>query len=274
MQRPKTFKRGRLVLVLMAGGIGYLIGGWQTVALHSADLSAAEAVAQRFPQAWQDASAVTKASAASSAINMSAASPSAARTMGDTRLALFSPVPMVPQVVPPQALQAAAENAPQAVAPPTVQMAALEQAGPSPLPMVTAPPRPPAAAQTTDARTAVAAAAAAAAARHRANRPGYLLDDAQIASIKHRLNLTPDQEQMWPAVEAALRNIAYAKAKEEHRRGSADTVQAAAVDPDSAEVQGLKSAAVPLIMSFNSEQKEEVRNLAHVMGLDQLATQF
>jgi hypothetical protein len=39
-------------------------------------------------------------------------------------------------------------------------------------------------------------------------------------------------------------------------------------------VQGLKSAAVPLIMSFNSEQKEEVRNLAHVMGLDQLASQF
>jgi len=27
-------------------------------------------------------------------------------------------------------------------------------------------------------------------------------------------------------------------------------------------------------MSFNSEQKDEVRNLAHVMGLDQLATQF
>lgn len=271
MRRPKTFKRGRMVSVLMAGGIGYLIGGWQTAALRSADLSAAEAVAQRFPQAWKDASPVTKAFAASSAMNVSAASPSAARTMGDTRLALFSPEPMVPQVVPPQALQAA-ENAPQAVAQPTVQMAALEQAGPSPLPVVSAPPRPPAAAQTNDARTA--AAVAAAAARHRANRPGYLLDDAQIASIKHRLNLTPDQEHMWPAVEAALRNIAYAKAREERRRGGADAVQAAAVDPDSAEVQGLKSAAVPLIMSFSAEQKEEVRNLAHVMGLDQLATQF
>ena len=48
--------------------------------------------------------------------------------------------------------------------------------------------------------------------------------------------------------------------------------QAAAIDPNA--VQGLKSAAVPLILSFNSEQKEEVRNLAHVMGLDQLASQF
>jgi len=27
-------------------------------------------------------------------------------------------------------------------------------------------------------------------------------------------------------------------------------------------------------MSFNSEQKDEVRNLAHVMGLDQLASEF
>jgi hypothetical protein len=39
-------------------------------------------------------------------------------------------------------------------------------------------------------------------------------------------------------------------------------------------VQGLKSAAIPLIMSFNAEQKDEVRSLAHVMGLDQLASQF
>jgi len=29
-----------------------------------------------------------------------------------------------------------------------------------------------------------------------------------------------------------------------------------------------------LIMSFNDEQKQEVRDVAHVMGLDQLAAQF
>ena len=45
-----------------------------------------------------------------------------------------------------------------------------------------------------------------------------MLNDAQIASIKARLHLTPDQERMWPAVEAALRNIAYAKAREPSRR--------------------------------------------------------
>ena len=63
-----------------------------------------------------------------------------------------------------------------------------------------------------------------------------MLDDAQIASIKERLHLTPDQEQMWPAVEAALRNIAYTRAQQA-RSGAAlrQHVQAAAVDPDSAE---------------------------------------
>ena len=105
------------------------------------------------------------------------------------------------------------------------------------------------------------------------NRPGFMLDDAQIASIKERLHLTPDQEQMWPAVEAALRNIAYTRAQQARRRGvSGDTTQVADIDPES--VEGLKSAAVPLIMSFDDEQKQQVRDLAHVMGLDQLASQF
>jgi hypothetical protein len=105
-----------------------------------------------------------------------------------------------------------------------------------------------------------------------ASRPGYILDDAQIASIKQRLHLTPDQESMWPAVEAALRNMAYKRSQQAAARGATRNAQAAAVDAEA--VQGLKSAAVPLIMSFNAEQKEEVRSLAHVMGLDQLAAQF
>jgi hypothetical protein len=103
-------------------------------------------------------------------------------------------------------------------------------------------------------------------------RPGYILDDSQIASIKERLHLTPDQEQMWPAVEAALRNMAYQRAQQAGARGTARNAQVAAVDPEA--VQGLKAAAVPLIMSFSTEQKDEVRSLAHVMGLDQLAAQF
>ncbi len=114
-----------------------------------------------------------------------------------------------------------------------------------------------------------------AAAAHRTlnERPGFVLNDSQIASIKQRLHLTPDQEEMWPAVEAALRNLAYTRARVA-RGGAAANAQIAQADPNSPEVQGLKSAAIPLLMSFNSEQKDEVRNLAHVMGLDQLASQF
>jgi hypothetical protein len=77
---------------------------------------------------------------------------------------------------------------------------------------------------------------------------------------------------MWPAVEVALRHMAYKRTQQASARGAARNVQTAAVDPEA--VEGLKSAAVPLIMSFSSEQKEEVRSLAHVMGLDQLASQF
>jgi len=265
MQRRKTRKRGRMVPVLIVGGIGYLIGGWQTAALRSTDPSAAQSVALRFPQDWNAASLAMKSSApppATTKVN-------AANAATNAQLALFSPQPMVPQAIPSAVSPAAADDASQTAAQPAAQTAALEIASPLPAPAAREPARPPSAApQLSEAKPATVAA------RHRADRPGYLLDDAQIASIKRRLNMTPDQERMWPAVEVALRNIAYAKPREDHRRGAAPAVQTAAVDPDSAEVQGLKSAAVPLIMSFNAEQKEEVRNLAHVMGLDQLATQF
>ena len=78
---------------------------------------------------------------------------------------------------------------------------------------------------------------------------------------------------MWPAVEAALHNIAYTRTGAAHRRGASGT-QVASLDPDSLEVQGLKAAAIPLLMSFSDEQKTEVRGLAHVMGLDNLASEF
>ena len=67
-------------------------------------------------------------------------------------------------------------------------------------------------------------------------------------------------------------NIAALLWLQQRFRGRSRNAQTAAVDPDA--VQGLKSAAVPLIMSFSAEQKQEVRSIAHVIGLDQFATQF
>jgi hypothetical protein len=46
------------------------------------------------------------------------------------------------------------------------------------------------------------------------------------------------------------------------------------IDASSAEVQQLKSAALPLIMRLNEEQKREVKMLAYVMGLEAVASQF
>jgi hypothetical protein len=253
MRRRQAFKRGRVLSIVVAGFAGYVIGGWNGSVPRSPELSAAQAVALRFPQDLDDASPVTVAFA--TAAN--------AAEMGNTRVALFSPQPMLRQASAPQAsvqqAPAAQLPAPQA----TVQMASAAQTAVLPQPAPA-----PATRRGSDIKPVAAAV------HNRNDRPGFMLNDAQIASIKTRLNLTPDQEQMWPAVEAALRNIAYTRSREAHRRSAPATTQVASADADGVDVRDLKSAAIPLIMSFNSEQKDEVRNLAHVMGLDQLATQF
>jgi hypothetical protein len=104
--------------------------------------------------------------------------------------------------------------------------------------------------------------------------PTYaILSDEQIASVKERMNLTPYQEQQWPAIEIALRKIA-AKL---NRNAKGDTkggaeVTPASIDPDSPEVQDLKSAAMPLLFTLSEDQKREVRSLARVIGLDAVAS--
>jgi hypothetical protein len=95
-----------------------------------------------------------------------------------------------------------------------------------------------------------------------------LLSDAQIAGIKDRLKLSPDQESYWPGVENALHAIA----RKLHATRQADPHAAmAAIDPDSAEVQQLKSAAMPLLFQLREDQKREVRALARLIGLEQVA---
>ena len=249
MRRRTASKRGRVLPLLAACAFGYVTGAWHVAALREAGhSSAADVVAQRFPQEWKQPPAVTLAAVRN------------ARTDPD----LFSPAPMAPpaqsQSSTEQPVEKSATLAPERL----VQTASLEAIAPSAANAADLSPRP--------AAGAAARPPAAAARPTAASRVGYILDEAQIASIKTRLHLTPDQERMWPAVEAALRNMAYKRTQQAAARGTARNVQAAAVDPEA--VEGLKSAAVPLIMSFSSEQKEEVRSLAHVMGLDQLTSQF
>ncbi len=96
-----------------------------------------------------------------------------------------------------------------------------------------------------------------------------LLSDAQIAGIKARLKLSSSQESYWPGVEAALRNIAR-KIHTTHQ--SNPNASAASLDPDSEEVQQLKSAAMPLLFQLRDDQKEEVRKLARLIGLEKVAS--
>jgi hypothetical protein len=138
------------------------------------------------------------------------------------------------------------------------------------------PPRPPATAApatmaqhaTPPARPATSAAPTSAS--------NALLNAAQIASLHERLKLSSYQQQMWPPVEAALREITYHQDRNDKSRKSSYRTdrQPALIDTSSAEVQRLKSAAIPLIMSMNEDQKQEVRTMARLMGLEQLASQF
>jgi hypothetical protein len=95
-----------------------------------------------------------------------------------------------------------------------------------------------------------------------------LLSDGQIAGIKDRLKLSSSQEYYWPAVETALRAVAR---KIHATRQGAPKPGSMPIDPDSDEVQQLKSAAMPLLWQLRDDQKDEVRKLARLIGLDRVA---
>jgi len=62
-------------------------------------------------------------------------------------------------------------------------------------------------------------------------------------------------------------------ARKLHATRQTDTAASAAqLDPDSPEVQQLKSAAMPLLFQLREDQKEEVRKLARIIGLDKIAS--
>jgi hypothetical protein len=96
-----------------------------------------------------------------------------------------------------------------------------------------------------------------------------LLSDVQIAGIKERLKLSSDQESYWPAVESALRAVA----RKIHATRKADpNTTGVPIDPDAEEVQQLKSAAMPLLFQLREDQKQEVRTLARIIGLERVAS--
>ncbi|KRR10505.1 hypothetical protein CQ12_10260 [Bradyrhizobium jicamae] len=107
-----------------------------------------------------------------------------------------------------------------------------------------------------------------AAAKPQPQKSYALLSDVQIAGIKDRLKLSASQESYWPPVETALRAVAR---KIHAGRQANPNAPGVPIDPDSAEVQQLKSAAMPLLFQLREDQKSEVRSLARIIGLDKVA---
>jgi hypothetical protein len=117
--------------------------------------------------------------------------------------------------------------------------------------------------------TAIPADKPKAAAKPAVQKSYALLSDIQIAGIKERLKLSAAQEQHWPGVETALRAVAR---KIHATRQANPNATGAPIDPEWAEVQQLKSVAMPLLFQLREDQKREVRSLAHIIGLGSVAS--
>ncbi len=239
-----------------AAGIAGLIGGLSMRASQLShhqrteiNLSAAEVISFRFPNDWHDGESASEDTAQTAATAASAPTPARYAVASATSMpVVFNPKPMHEAVAPAPVL----EPEP---APPWI-MAAIP-----PLPK----PRPNfeashSTAAATAANTATAPIKHAAVAPKPKAQSNAVLNGAQIASIKRRLNLSPDQERYWPAVEAELRKMEYKK--------DSKGTRTAAIDTSKMNVEGLRNAGFPLVMSFSDDQRRELKSLAHLLGLE------
>ena len=249
--------------------IGGLVAGWGASPAETVAMSPADVVALRFPPDWNDDAADTTA-----AVPAMPAGAYALASAGERETSLlFDPRPSFPQV-PPKADRTAAPLAAAKIVEIGNEPRSESRSESKSEPKAQAKIEPKPAAVASEPKPArVAAATPEPRPAPRAHKDsGALFNAAQLASIKSRLRLAPNQEEYWPAVESALRDIGW-KAAHDGKGGSRPS-QVATIDPNSDEVQRLKSAAFPLIMSMNEDQKREVRMLAQVMGLTQVAASF
>jgi zinc resistance-associated protein len=102
--------------------------------------------------------------------------------------------------------------------------------------------------------------------------------DARIAAVHAGLKLTPEQEKNWPAVEAALRDMAKQRSERFAARASADkpadpierlNLRADAMTQQGAALKKLADAAGPLYKSLDDGQKHRLLVLAKLGGPEQ-----
>ena len=105
--------------------------------------------------------------------------------------------------------------------------------------------------------------------------------DARVAALKAGLKLTPEQEKNWPAVEAAIRDLAKQRADSAAARLAAQTGDNARPRPDAIErlrrgadamttraaaLKHLADAAEPLYKSLDESQKHRFGMLLRMGG--------
>lgn len=97
--------------------------------------------------------------------------------------------------------------------------------------------------------------------------------DARIAALHAGLQLTPDQEKNWPAVESALRDLAKQRSERFAARASADrpkdplarlSVRADALTQRGTALKKVADAAGPLYKSLDDAQKHRFMILARL----------
>jgi hypothetical protein len=235
-------------LALLGGaGIGGLAAGFNsraglpagpsaTVAATLAEIPPSETVNLRFPANW------TEAAGEPAPRTLAFASADGGITLFNPRS--FSPIAEAHAAVAPSATEAPVKAKPSAQAAAPRPAAEAAASGPAKIALASASSKP------------------AVVAPKPAPRSNAVLNESQIAGIKKRLALTPDQERYWPAVEAELRKMEYSK--KSPQGGS----RMASIDMSKMDVEGLKSAGFPLVMSFSDDQRRELKSLAHLLGLE------
>ena len=81
-----------------------------------------------------------------------------------------------------------------------------------------------------------------------------------MTRIKSGLHLRPEQVAYWPAVEAAVRDVA-------NRQGSARSGHVVSIVLDASAIQRIASAARPLISALDLQQLQAANGVVNEMGL-------
>jgi hypothetical protein len=82
-----------------------------------------------------------------------------------------------------------------------------------------------------------------------------VFSDAQIASVKDRLELTEEQKPYWQEVEASLREVVWDRSHGYRPR----------LEPSS--LERFKEAAAPFVATLSAKQRSEIQALANIVGL-------